>query len=99
EEDDDRNAGQGHKKRSKAPHDIRKRLATPVDANFAEPDTGPAIRIPRTDETRWTSVVACSNLLVQPHVLITIAVVGAVHHDGNAFDVGLPAGAHAAVED
>src|SRR5207244_3320730 len=84
---------------SKAPYDIRKHLATPVDAYFAKLDTGLAIRIPKIDESRWTGVVACSNLLVQPHVLITIAVVGAVHHDGNALDIGLPAGAHAAVED
>src|SRR5205085_5191480 len=77
EEDDDRNPDQGHEHQSKAPHDIRKHLATPVDACFAKLDTGPAIRIPKIDETRWTSVAACSNLLVQPHVLIPIAVVGA----------------------
>src|SRR6516225_11759869 len=39
------------------------------------------------------------SLLVQPHVLVTIAVIRAVHHDGDALDVGLPAGAWAAVED
>ena len=38
-------------------------------------------------------------LLVQPHVLVTIAVIGAVHHDGDALDIGLPAGALAGVED
>src|SRR5260370_22111717 len=38
-------------------------------------------------------------LLIQPHVLVTIAVVGAVHHDGDALYIGLPARALAAVED
>src|SRR6516162_8017241 len=39
------------------------------------------------------------SLLVQPHVLVTIAIIGAVHHDGDALDIGLPARAPAAVED
>src|SRR4030088_2148977 len=38
-------------------------------------------------------------LLVQPHVLVAIAVVGAVHHDGDALYIGLPARALTAVED
>ena len=39
------------------------------------------------------------SLFVQPHVLVTIAVIRAVHHDGDALDIGLPAGAPVAVED
>src|SRR6185437_9259103 len=39
------------------------------------------------------------DLLVQPHVFVTIAVIGAVHHDRYALDIGLPAGRLAAVED
>src|SRR3981081_4466021 len=38
-------------------------------------------------------------LFVQPHVFVAIAVVGAVHHDGDALDIGLPARTLAAVED
>ena len=39
------------------------------------------------------------SLLVQPHVLVTIAIIRAVHHDGDALDIRLPARAPAAVED
>ena len=40
-----------------------------------------------------------ADLLVQPHVLVTIAVIGAVHHDGHALDIGLPAGTRVGMED
>src|SRR5882672_6169573 len=38
-------------------------------------------------------------LLVHPDVFVTIAVIGAVHHDGDALDVRLPARTLTTVED
>src|SRR5713101_9936609 len=37
--------------------------------------------------------------LVQPHVLVAVAVVGAIDHHGHAFEVRLPAGPLPGVED
>src|SRR5664279_6016487 len=38
-------------------------------------------------------------LLIQPYVLVAIAVIGAVGHDGDAFDIGLPARRRVGMED
>src|SRR5262245_10605411 len=37
--------------------------------------------------------------LVQPYILVAVAVVGAVDHDGHALDVGMPAGRLPHVQD
>src|SRR5882724_4883330 len=50
-----------------------------------------ANRFPLRSKTLW--------LLVHPDVFVTIAVIGAVGHDGNVLDVRLPAGSGAGVED
>src|SRR5450759_3325520 len=67
-----------------------------VSAYSAKLDTGFATYLAgaRLDMSMWRRT-----LLVQPHVLVAIAIVGAVHHDGDALYIGLPARALAAVED
>src|SRR5260221_12668084 len=50
-----------------------------------------ANRYPLRSKTLW--------LLVHPDVFVTIAVIGAVGHDGNVLDIWLPAGPGAGGED
>jgi hypothetical protein len=56
--------------------------------------TGFAIRLPDSEFAwgRWT-------LLIEPHVLVAIAVVGAVRHHGDTLHIRLPASAGVGVED
>src|SRR6516225_11674198 len=74
------------------------------DVRFS-PDSGGIADILQPPLRAKNGLMQCSkwalqrSLLVQPHVLVTIAIIGAVHHDGDALDIGLPARAPAAVED
>src|SRR6202043_228821 len=56
-------------------------------------------KIERDDDSKKSHHALASRLLVQPHILVAIAVIRAVHHDGDAPDIRLPARASAAVED
>src|SRR5882672_3354423 len=101
EKDDDRDPEQGHEHQCEAPYDISKHLVAPVSVHSAKVDTGCAIGARASHQAGCEAYPGlwCSRLLIQPHILVAIAVIRAVHHDGDALDVRLPARALAAVED
>jgi len=86
-------AGIAHDRRRIIWKDARHRRQECPSANAA------VMRAEAPSRKPQATVALRRTLLVQPRVLVTIAVIRAVHHNGDALDIGLPAGALAAVED